>query len=285
MSCKRVSLSPGESEAPVVSVFIPVYNASDFLHRCLDSVLQQTFQDFEIIAVDDCSLDNSLDILLDYSRKDSRIHVFQNSENCGVSITCNNAIKQTRGEFLARLDSDDAFMPDKLASQYQFFKEKPEYVMIGGATLLVDTVTGNERVYYSPESNEDIVKKLFAYNPFQQSAVMINRSLIPGDFEFFFGELPVAEDLDLVFRIKKLGKLYNSKSVLAVIYERPGSLSHSDVARSYKYILKVRNKAINEYGYKPGMKVKLFMFCQKLAVAVIPSRFLFSIYYFIRKFI
>ena len=92
---------------PKVSVIIPVYNAHEYIKRCLDSVCNQTLKDIEIICVDDCSSDNSLDILNGYAKKDNRIKVFLCKTNCGESKARNIGLKNASGEFIAFVDNDD----------------------------------------------------------------------------------------------------------------------------------------------------------------------------------
>lgn len=98
--------------SPKVSVVIPVYNSASFLERCLDSVLSQTLIDIEVICIDDCSSDNSFDILKDYVEKDSRVKVFKNEQNIGQGLTRNRGIDFSKGEYIAFVDSDDWIEPN-----------------------------------------------------------------------------------------------------------------------------------------------------------------------------
>lgn len=102
-----------------VSVIIPVYNAKDYLRRCLDSVCNQTLQDIEIICVNDCSTDNSLEILQDYAQKDTRIKIIDCKKNGGESIARNIGIDKAKGEFLAFVDNDDVVDLDFYEKLYQ----------------------------------------------------------------------------------------------------------------------------------------------------------------------
>src|SRR4051795_2357411 len=92
---------------PRVSVYMPVYNGEAYLAECLDCILDQTFRDFEVVAVDDGSKDGSFDILLDYARRDGRIRVLRHEANQGHHQTSNDALAACRGEYLARMDQDD----------------------------------------------------------------------------------------------------------------------------------------------------------------------------------
>nr|MCR4662874.1 glycosyltransferase [Endomicrobiaceae bacterium] len=91
---------------PKVSVIVPVYNVEQYLRQCLDSIINQTFKDFECICVNDGSTDNSLTILQEYSKKDNRIKII-NQKNSGSSVSRNNGIKQALGQYVSFVDADD----------------------------------------------------------------------------------------------------------------------------------------------------------------------------------
>jgi glycosyltransferase involved in cell wall biosynthesis len=108
---------------PKVSIVIPVYNVENYLKECLNSLINQTFKDIEIICVNDGSTDNSLNILNEYSQNDNRIKVF-NQSNSGAAISRNNGIKEANGEYLAILDADDIYystMERDHASNFYYF--------------------------------------------------------------------------------------------------------------------------------------------------------------------
>jgi len=102
---------------PLVSVVMPVYNAERFLRQAIDSVLNQTYQNIELIAVDDCSKDNSLQILTEYQENDSRVRVIKQKQNQGVAHARNRGVQLAKGEFIALLDSDDVWEVEKLDKQ------------------------------------------------------------------------------------------------------------------------------------------------------------------------
>lgn len=130
---------------PKISVIIPIYNVEKYLMRCLNSVLTQTFKDFEVICVNDGSPDNSDRILKDYSDKDSRVMVI-NQENQGLSMARNNGLKRARGEFIYFLDSDDAIQPQTLDIVYNLATEHR-----------ADLVSWN----YSPSDGVEIPNKFY----------------------------------------------------------------------------------------------------------------------------
>lgn len=138
-----------------VSVIMPVYNAHDYLHDCLDSIINQTLKDIEIICVDDDSTDDSLSILQEYTRKDSRVKVIH-QQNGGAGAARNHGMQYATGEYLSILDCDDFFAPDMLEKSYHAAKEKDLDIIVFGCD------------FYDNESR--------TYRPCTYS---INRKLLP----------------------------------------------------------------------------------------------------------
>lgn len=108
----------------LVSIITPLYNCSDFLEQTIQSVLSQTYQKWEMIMVDDCSKDNSLEIAQRYTAQDKRIKVLQLEQNSGAAVARNAAIEAAKGRFIAFLDSDDKWLPHKLETQIKFMLDK-----------------------------------------------------------------------------------------------------------------------------------------------------------------
>lgn len=111
---------------PKVSVLVAVYNAEQYLHECLDSLTAQTLHDIEIICIDDCSTDTSLDILRDYAQRDSRITVLHNEKNTGQAKARNRGLAMAKGEYITMLDSDDWMSSDALEQAYTVLTQDKE---------------------------------------------------------------------------------------------------------------------------------------------------------------
>lgn len=108
---------------PLASIVVPMYNAEPYIQKTIKSVLDQTFTDWELIIIDDGSKDKSLSIAKEYEKKENRIHVYANDGNHGVSYTRNRAIALAKGKYIALLDADDLWHPDKLLKQIPFMEE------------------------------------------------------------------------------------------------------------------------------------------------------------------
>ncbi|MDR2901786.1 MAG: glycosyltransferase [Lactobacillales bacterium] len=128
-----------KGHAPTVSVVMPTYNRAALLPRTIDSILTQSFTDFEFIIVDDGSTDESMGILKSYAQKDSRIVLLKNTQNRGISHARNKGNRRARGKYIAILDSDDPALPGRLEKQVAFLEEHPD----------TDVVQGRIRVEYT----------------------------------------------------------------------------------------------------------------------------------------
>ena len=113
-----------DSKQPLVSIVVPVYNAARFMDDTIQTVLNQTYQNWELLLVDDCSSDESVKIIKKYQKKDKRIKLFKLSENSGAAIARNTGIDKAKGRYLAFLDADDLWVKNKLELQVAFMQEK-----------------------------------------------------------------------------------------------------------------------------------------------------------------
>jgi len=125
------------AENPKISMIMSVFNGEKYLREAMDSILNQTFTDFEFIIVNDGSTDNSLSIIRSYS--DKRIQVIDNGQNIGLTRSLNKAIKQARGEYIARQDADDISLPDRLEEQIKYFKKNPDVALLGTSISKIDS--------------------------------------------------------------------------------------------------------------------------------------------------
>jgi teichuronic acid biosynthesis glycosyltransferase TuaG len=108
---------------PLVSIITPCYNSAPFISQTIESVLAQTYQNWEMIIIDDCSTDTSYEIISGFARKDPRIKVYHLEQNGGAAMCRNKAIEISHGEYLAFLDSDDLWLPEKLEKQLTFMQK------------------------------------------------------------------------------------------------------------------------------------------------------------------
>jgi glycosyltransferase involved in cell wall biosynthesis len=131
----------------IVSVVMTSYNHEKYLSGALDSVLNQTFQDFELIVVDDASSDGSREIIRQYQRKDSRIRTIFHDRNMGISLTTNDGFNAAAGEYVAYVQSDDLWLPEKLEKQLQVLEHDPNLIVWSDAAIIDGTGKPTGRLF------------------------------------------------------------------------------------------------------------------------------------------
>lgn len=195
-----------------VSVVMPVYNGEKYLREAIDSILNQSFRDFEFIIVNDGSTDQSVEIIQSY--KDSRIKLI-NQVNGGVSNALNTGLKNAVGKYVVRMDADDISHHNRIEIQYNFIKNNPEYVIVGSDVNYVTEENDFIFRYFSPAySNEEITKLISTHCTFIHTAVIFNREVILE--EGYREEAYAFEDHFLWAKIIKNnnGRVCNLKEVL-----------------------------------------------------------------------
>jgi glycosyltransferase involved in cell wall biosynthesis len=200
--------------APVVSVAMSAYNARAYLAEAVESILAQTFTDFEFLIIDDGSTDDTPAILQKYAERDARIRLVVR-ENIGLVRTLNELIGMARGEFLARMDADDIALPHRFERQVAFLRYHPEVVALGSRVAWIDPEGHVLREFCGQEAHEEIDEAHLAMQAgiMSHPAVMIRadplRALGGYRTEFY-----LAEDFDLWLRLAEVGRLANFPEVL-----------------------------------------------------------------------
>jgi glycosyltransferase involved in cell wall biosynthesis len=209
---------------PVITVFMAVYNGSRYLKQAIDSVLSQTFSDFELLIINDGSTDNSAEIIDGYS--DSRIRVLHNDGNKGLVFTRSRGVLEASGEYFAILDCDDIAVSNRLEMQYDFFCKNPDVALCSGRALLIDE--NNNSLKESPIITGDKNVSLLFGNFLINSAVMIKTDVIKS-VGSYRANAP-AEDYDLGLRISENYQIATIDNILVKyrIHENNISLSNLD---------------------------------------------------------
>ncbi len=237
-----------------VSVVMPVYNAEKYLPRAIESVLEQTHGDFELVIVDNMSEDSSLEIATDYARRDPRIRTLTCRER-GFSRALNLGVREARHPWIARMDADDVSLPQRLEVQINFLKENPGLSALGSYGYYMDEAGRRKlgRIKVGPTSLEEyreIVRKgklLFMLNV----SMMIKREvfLALGGYR----NLPVLEDLDFNCRMAQEGHLALVLPEYLVMVRKTSSSETSrkfflaqNIMRWLKYSMEARRKGDRE---------------------------------------
>jgi len=268
---------------PFVSVVMPVYNAGDFLVEAIESILKQTYKNFEFIIVDDASTDNSWKILKKYRKKDKRIRIYKIEENVGVSQTVKFAIEKSNGNFLARMDADDIAHPQRLEKEVNYLLKNSQTVAVGTQCLLInkDGKTIGKKIF--PTKFEDIYRYIFTFIPVQQPTLMINKTKLPKDFEYYYDSMDTAEEMELLFKLFQYGKVENINEKLHYYRLHDKNTSLINLKKTFLLTLLSRIKAIFKYKYSPTLSGFLFTLAQSVLILLLPSQWILFLYKKIRK--
>lgn len=230
---------------------MPVYNGEAYLREAIDSILHQTFADFELLIVDDGSTDRSVEIIKTYD--DPRVRLIRHDVNLGLVATRNDALRCARGEYVAILDCDDSAYPERVARQLSFMDRNPEFGMVGSWIEIMDArgnPTGEVMRYPAPP--EEIPALLLFGNYFSQSSVFIRKASLPK--EHYRPEYPVAEDYDLWVRMAAGSKLWNVQEVLTRYRVHSPSASFSKAEAMERCVRKIISNQLSQIGIEPSTR-------------------------------
>ena len=205
---------------PKVTVFIPVHNRENYICVAVNSILAQTFENFELVVVDDGSTDRTLEVLNSYT--DPRLRVARNTRNQGIPATRNHGLKLARGEYIALLDSDDHAYPERLARQVKFLDANPQITQVGSWCSFMDS-DGNmlDKVRRQPLKPEDIHAHLLFHCPVINRTVMARTAALQEiGYDTAF---PRCQDYEMHSRLVMAGhSLANLPEILVCGREHPG---------------------------------------------------------------
>ena len=199
---------------PKVTVLMSVYNGEKYLQEAIDSILGQTFKDFEFLIVNDGSTDKTEEILKSYN--DPRIKIIDNEKNIGLTKSLNKGLKLTRGEYIARMDADDVSMPERLEKEVVFLDNNKNMGLVG--TYYFETNENGKVLYITRPLNDSkaLKEKLLMINQFGHGSVMFKKECIE-KVGLYRREFKSAQDYDLWLRISEK---YNIANLPEPLYKR-----------------------------------------------------------------
>ena len=196
---------------PTVSVVMPAYNAEKYLREAIDSVLNQTYSDFELIIINDGSKDSTKDIILSY--KDPRIIYLENEQNSGICVTLNKGLDVARGRYIARMDSDDIMMPERLAVQVDYMDKNPQ-IGVCGSDIIVFGEGIAEHVFEQIHSSDDCAAGLLFNPSLAHPAVMMRSSILKSKELRYEDEYRGLEDFRMWWNIAQYAEISNIPQAL-----------------------------------------------------------------------
>lgn len=229
---------------PKVSIIMPVYNGDKFLRAAIDSILNQSFKEFEFLIIDDGSTDTTKDIIASY--KDRRIRPIENIENIGLIATLNKGIYLAKGEFVARMDADDVSLPTRLEKQVDFISDHPDIGVLGTGFQLIDSKGENYGLPIGFPTDHDFLKwSLNFYSPIVHPSVMMNKAIIReiGGYSSLYVH---AEDYDLWIKASKVTRISNLEDKLLLLRKHDNNITKTYLGEHKQNAVKICHSMISD---------------------------------------
>lgn len=229
----------------LVSVIIPVYNVEKFVKEAIESIQNQTYNNLEIIVIDDCSTDNTYKIVENLAKNDERIKLFKNEKNLKIVKTLNRALILSNGEYIVRMDGDDISTTDRVETLLNFMIENPKYSLVGSAYEGIDEDGKIRGVSKVPTSQELIEKTILLSSPV--SHIWIAKKEV---YDLLNGyRADTVEDYDFLLRMKTSNLLFtNIDKVLYKVRLRDGNTASTQglkQAKAHQYVVKLYKERLN----------------------------------------
>jgi glycosyltransferase involved in cell wall biosynthesis len=206
-----------------ITVLMPVYNGEKYLREAIDSILNQTFTDFEFLIVDDGSTDNSVEIINSY--QNSRINLVKNDKNEGLVYTLNRGLSLAKGEYIARMDCDDISLPERLKKQIDFLDSNSEIAVVGTWIKVINEKEEPQTTWQYPLKPLEIQWNLYFYCPLAHPSVMFRKRIILSNGSYS-PEMTHAEDYELWWRLSKKYLLANLPDILLIYRQHQSSITN-----------------------------------------------------------
>ena len=237
-----------------MSVVMPVYNGREYLYEAIESILKQSFTDFEFIIINDCSTDNSLEIIQSFS--DQRIKLINNTNNLGQGNTLNKGFDLSQGEYIARMDQDDISLPDRLKEQISFM-EKNKHIGISGTWAKIIGKKEGPIIKHGSNPKRNKATLLF-HTCLVHPSIIIRKNVFENNQFKFNQDYAPNDDYELWTRISKNVNISNIKKVLFFyrVHESSASIKKAKQKKENKNkIWEAQLKNIGLHASSEGMEI------------------------------
>lgn len=235
------------SSNPRVSVLMSVYNGDRYVSKALDSILGQTFGDFEFIIIDDGSTDQSRVILENAARIDNRIKLFR-QKNTGLVVALNRGLGYATGNYIARMDADDISRPDRLEKQVSFLDGNQAHAIVGSAYEVIDENGEIQASHQPPVNDWDIRWQMLYNNSFAHASVMLRRETLVLNELRYSEACAFAQDYELWSRLLEYAEGANMTERLIMYRVHSGQISFHQKARQRELAIGTSARTIRKLG-------------------------------------
>jgi len=261
---------------PKISVVMSVYNDRGGLNKTIESVLNQSFRDFEFIIICDGSNEETKNRVFEWAKMDDRISIIIQEKNIGLTKALNVGLNNARSDLIARIDEGDTWEVDKLQLQYDFIKNNHEYVVVGTYSKDINVNTGKSSIFRPPVEDLEIRKWfLKGLNPFRHPSVLFRKVLSYNE------SLTTSQDYELWLRLFFIGKFYNIPEVLinySIDYEsitfsvEKGYYSFINYKKVYLHFIKALKDENYRTNFLHGVNYKINNDANHLAISPLKKK-------------
>ena len=257
-------------ENPLISVILSVFNSEKTLDRCVQSILKQTFKNFELIIIDDCSTDKSNQIITNYKSLDKRIKIIKNSKNLGLTKSLIKGINASSTEYLARIDSDEYAKPSRLEKQYSLMRDQ-DLILCGSKCF--NLYKNEKKVTQWKHYNDiSILKKIPFRSPFPHGSAMFRKKIykIVGGYN---SNYKTSQDFELWNKFHQNGKISMIDENLLYRYISINSITTKKKFKQFLDTSKIRFKYCKYY----QLPLIIFYSILLLSISYLPSKIFLNI--------
>ena len=277
-----------KTNQPLISVVMPVYNAEKYLKQAIQSILAQTYQNFEFIIVNDRSTDKSREIIQKYQKKYPRKIRFidlKRNLNKGGDASANIGLKHAKGKYIARMDADDIACSTRLKKQVAYLDSHPEVFLVGSNAYVIDKSGKKIGEKLVPENTIEILKACFTFHPIIHPSSMFRRIINKKKFLYPI-KYSANNDYYTFFKLICQGyKFVNLEEKLLKYRIHNHNATFVDMRKQFVNTLKIRLSIVSNYKYKPSIKNIAMLIAQSIVALTLPENMLLKIYFLAKGFI
>lgn len=270
---------------PLVSIVMPVYNAQKYLAQAIESVVKQTYRNYELIIVDDCSTDSSWNIIQKFQKRYSqkiKARRLKVNANAAGNAAVNIVFPKLKGKYIARMDADDISEPTRIEKQVAFLEKNPDVILVGTQSHIIDENGDKIGNKIFPVTPDKIYREYFTFHPILHPSVMIRKSLVPQKEYLYENLYGINDDYYTFFRLLQYGKFYNIDEQLVHYRMHKTNTSLQKPKQKFITSLVIRFEAVRLFKYRPGLKALLTVPIQAVIVLLLPEKYIVPFYFLIR---
>lgn len=262
---------------PLISIILSTYNGSKYISESINSVLTQSYSNFEFIIINDCSSDNVEQIILNFQKKDKKIIYIKNKENIKLTSSLNKWLEISKWKYIARIDDDDIWLKNKLEKQVNFMEKNNNFWLCWTSTVIINSKWKEIKKVKMRINDNDIKDNILKSNQFTHSSIIIRKSILDKVWWYYNTNYNWAEDYELWLRIWKISNFYNIPEYLVKYRWLETSISRKKWFIQEILALKIMMKNKNNY---PNFYKSFFL---RIITIIIPQKLKKKIISFIKN--